>query len=324
LYNHYFPTKELIKVLQKKLAQVVDNYPSTHRIIAKLLARWNNADYFNESNLVVGNGSSELIRILDQIMDKVTVPIPTFNEYVQLPKEKMNLFLNDENTRFKLDIDKLIDSVNKSKSNFVVINNPNNPIGNLLIRKEIEKLLQTGVMTIVDEAFIDFCPEHSVEDLVLNYENLILIKSCSKTMGFPGLRLGYMLTTNDEIKNKVKRLLPIWNINSLSEVFIEIFPEFEKDYQKSIEKTLEDRNYLFKQLKTLTFLEPYETYTNFIFCRTSISSRKIAENLFDKHNILIKCGLNQETLKSDEYIRIGVKTKEENDKLIFALKQIAK
>ena len=90
LYNHYFPTKELITKLQEKLAIIIDNYPSTQRIIAKLLSRWKEEDYFNKDNLIVGNGSSELIRVLNQIMTKVTVPIPTFNEYVQLPKEKMN------------------------------------------------------------------------------------------------------------------------------------------------------------------------------------------------------------------------------------------
>ena len=75
-------------------------------------------------------------------------------------------------------------------------------------------------------------------------------------------------------------------------------------------------------LKKISFLEPYESYTNFIFCKTNVSSKMIAENLFDRHKILIKSGLNQEILKSDSYIRIGVKTKEENEKLIDAFKKM--
>lgn len=324
LYNHYFPTKELIAKLQEKLPTIIDTYPSTQRIIAKLLSKWKDEDYFNENNLIVSNGSSELIRILNQIMTKVTVPIPTFNEYVQLPKEKMNLFIMEEKNKFKIDIDELIKSIEKSKSEFVAINNPNNPVGNVLTRKEIEELLQTGVNVVVDQAFIDFCREHSVEDLVAKYENLIVIMSCSKTMGFAGLRLGYLLSTNEEIKNKIKKLSPIWNINSLAETLIELFVDFKKDYEYSLERITEDREELFENLKTISFLEPYPSNANFIFCKTTVSSRKLAEILFNKYNILIRYSLNQDTLKSDEYIRIAVKKKQEHDKLISALKEIEK
>jgi len=322
LYNHYFPPKELIERLQEKLPKIIDNYPSTHKVIAKSLAKWKDDEWFNENNLVLGNGSSELIKVLNQIMPKVTVPIPIFNEYVQLPKERMNLFLVGEADKFKIDIGALIDSIEESKSEFVVLNNPNNPIGNVLAKSDIEKLLETGVKVVVDEAFIDFCRDLSVEDLVPKYKNLIVIYSCTKSMGFAGLRLGYMLTTNEEVKEKVKGLLPIWNINSIAEAFIEIFPDFRKDYENSIKKTLDDKKYLFEKLKEIPFLEPYESCTNFVFCKTSVSARKLAEILYGRYNILIKDGLNQASLKSDSYVRMGVKTKEDNDKLIEALKQI--
>lgn len=321
LYNHYFPTRKLVARLQKKLPELIDNYPSTHRVIAKLLARWESRPYFNENNLIIGNGSSELIRVMNQIMDRITVPIPTFNEWVQLPKERLNLFFTDEKKKFKIDIDKLIYSANKSQSNFIVVNNPNNPVGNVLDRNETTRLLKTKKIIVVDEAFVDFCPQVSVEDLISQYQNLVVIKSCSKSMGFPGLRLGYLLTSNGRIKEEIKKFLPIWNINALTEYFIEIFPEFEKDYQESIRKTLEDKEDLFEKLKKISYLEPYESFTNFIFCKTRVSGRKLTEVLYNKYNLLVKDGLNQDILKSDCYIRIGVKTREENDLLIKVLKE---
>jgi histidinol-phosphate/aromatic aminotransferase/cobyric acid decarboxylase-like protein len=322
LFNHYFPSPAMYKILQKELPMLTDNYPSTQKTIAKSLSKWNNKPYFNEDNLIVGNGSSELIRILNQIITRITIPIPTFNEYVQLPKEKMAALVLKEKDKFKLDIDELIGVIKKTKSDFTVINNPNNPTGNITSRKAIEKLLKTNVMTIIDEAFIDFCPKYSVEDLVEKYKNLIILKSLSKVSGAAGLRIGYLLTTNQEIKDKVRRYLPIWNINSIAERMIELFPKFRQDYKKSIRKTIKDREYLFNKLKQISYLEPYEPRANFIFCQTGISSRKIAETLFAKHNILIKFGLNQKILKSDRYIRIGVKTKKDNNKLISALKDI--
>lgn len=321
LFNSYFPPKKIIEILKKELPFLISNYPSTQRVIAGILSKWNKKNYFNEDNLIVGNGSSELIRILNQLITKITVPVPTFNEWVQLPPRKIVPFLLDEEDKFRLNPDKLIETIRKTKSDFTVINNPNNPTGNITTREDIEKILKTGVITIIDEAFVDFCQKYSVEDLVPKYKNLVIVKSLTKSMGLGGLRIGYLLTTNEKIRDGVKKYLPIWNINSLAERFIELFPGFKKDYKNSIERTLKDRDYLFKKLKEIPYLEPYKSHANFIFCKTKISGRKITETLFRKHNILIKCGLNQSNLKSDEYIRIGVRTRKDNTKLISAFKK---
>lgn len=322
LYNHYFPTKNLVSELQEKLPFLVDNYPSTQRVVAKLLSQWQREEYFKQENLIVGNGSSELIKVLCQIVDKITVPVPTFNEWADLSESKLNIFRIDEKDKFRIDIERLIGSMKKNKSNFVAICNPNNPVGNVVDSKEIETLLKTGKFVTVDEAFIDFCPQFSVEKLVAEYHNLIVIKSCGKSMGFPGIRLGYLLTSNVEIKNKVKKLLPIWNINSIAEFFIEIFPKYKEDYKKSIKKTIRDREDLNNKIKEVKFLESYESYANFIFCRTSISASKLAKVLYEKHNILIKNGLNQSYLDTDQYVRIGVKTPKENNFLVEKLRSI--
>jgi len=322
LVNLHFPTEKMYEEIKQKLPELIECYPSTQRIITKLLSKWKDKPYFNEDNLIITNGSSEAIRILNQIIDKITVPIPTYNEYVMLPKEKLNCYSLLEENKFKINIDKLIEEIRVSKSNFTVIVNPNNPVGNITPREDIIKLLETGVNVIVDEAFIDFSIEDSVEDLVEKYENLIVIKTVTKTMGLAGLRLGYVLTTNKEIKEKIKQLLPVWNVNSIAEHFIEIFPEYEKDYWKSIEKTKKDRQELFNELKTISFLEPYETKSNFIFCKTKINSKKLGENLYNKYKIVLRTTLNQKTLKSEEYVRIAIRTKQENNKLINALKEI--
>ena len=322
LVNLHFPTKEMYDKIKQKLPDLIECYPSTQKVIANLLAKWKNKKYFTKENLIIVNGSSEAIKILNQIITKITVPIPCFNEYVELPENKVNLLPLSEKNKFKIDIDELIKEVKESNSEFTVINNPNNPTGNVVSRKDIIKLLETGTKVIIDEAFIDFSIEDSVEDLVEEYNNLIIVKTVTKTMGLAGLRLGYILTKNDDIKDKVKKLLPIWNINSISEYFIEIFPEFEKDYWNSIGKTKKERQKLFEELRNIPFLEPYETKSNFIFCKTQISSKKIAKHLYDAHNIIIRSELNQKELQSDNYIRIAIRGKNDNDKLISALNEL--
>jgi histidinol-phosphate/aromatic aminotransferase/cobyric acid decarboxylase-like protein/choline kinase len=322
LTNNFFPTKEIYGKLREELPVLVNNYPSTQRVIAKLLSKWKNKSYFNEENLIVTNGSSEAIKALNGVINNVTLPVPTFNEYTKLPPEKISYFLLDEKNKFKLDINKLIQEVKRLKSDFVIINNPNNPVGNVVPRKDIIKLLDTGINVVIDEAFIDFCIEDSVEDLVEKYNNLVIIKTVTKTMGLAGLRLGYVLTTNKKIRDNLKETIPIWNVNSIAERFIELFVEHKKEYWDSIEQIKKQREELFARLKGIPFLEPYETKSNFIFCKTKVNSNKLAEELYEKYNIILRSALNQEMLKSDSYIRVAVRTKEDNDKLIFALKNL--
>lgn len=324
LVNCHFPTKEFYDKLNKELPALINHYPSRNSVIASFISKWKNKSYFNKDNLIVTNGSSEAIKALNQMINKITVPIPTFNEYVDLPEEKINLFLSDEKNKFQLNIDKLIEEIKKSESDFVVICNPNNPVGNVVQREDMIKLLKTGVNVIVDEAFIDFSVEDSVEDLIERYNNLIIVKTVTKTMGLAGLRLGYVLTTNKEIKEKLLKILPIWNVNSIAEYFAEHFLEYEKEYWDSVEKTKKLREELFLKLKEISFLEPYETKSNFIFCKTKISAKKLADILYEEYNIIIRSQLNQKKLNSDYYIRIGIRTKEDNDKLISVLGEIEK
>ncbi len=322
LVNCHFPTKGIYDRIKEKLPDLIEHYPSTQRVVTSLLAKWKDKDYFTEENLIVTNGSSEAIRALNQIVGKVTVPIPVYNEYVELPKEKLNVFLLSEDNGFKLDIGLFIEEIKKSGSDFAVINNPNNPTGYIVPREDIIKILETGVNLIVDEAFIDFSIEDSVEDLVEKYDNLILVKTVTKTMGLAGLRLGYVLTTNKDIRDKIKSILPVWNVNSIAEFFVEIFPEYEKVYWDSVETTKKEREELLSELRKIPFLEPFETGSNFIFCKTKISSRELAETLYDKYKILLRSELNQKDLKSDNFIRVAIRKKEDNDKLISALREI--
>lgn len=322
LFNSYFPNKKIYKILKEELPVLVQNYPSTQKAIAKSFSKWNKEKYFNEENLIIGNGSSELITVLNRLITKVVIPIPTFNEYVQLPKDKLILFPLKESNNFQLDEEELIKVIRKTKSGYVVINNPNNPTGNITTREQIKKILKTETITVIDESFIDFSKEYSVEDLVPKYKNLVIIKSLTKSMGLGGLRVGYLLTINKKIKEKTKEYLPIWNINSLAERFIELLPDFKKEYDDSIKKTIQARDNLFQKLKEISYLESYKPFANFIFCKTKISSRKLAEILFNKYDILIKSGLNQKSLWSDSYIRIGVRNSKDNERLIKTLRKI--
>ncbi|MHA1293074.1 MAG: aminotransferase class I/II-fold pyridoxal phosphate-dependent enzyme, partial [Promethearchaeota archaeon] len=215
LFNLYFPTKELYRELSNELPSLIGNYPSTQDKIAKLISRWYKDETFKEYNLFVGNGASEFIRLINRhLINKITIPEPTFNEYEDLNPDQINQFILTEDSNFDLNVKDLIKSINNSNSNFALIINPNNPTARATLKEEIEILLKElphldGI--IVDESFIDFTgnrKKYSCQSLVSKYPNLIIIRSLSKEFGIPGLRAGYLFTINEKVKKVIKKYLP--------------------------------------------------------------------------------------------------------------------
>lgn len=323
LYNDYFPTSEMTDILKKELSNLIDCYPSTQKTITGIFSKWKEESWFNEDNLIIGNGSSELILLINRRISNVAVPLPIFNEYTQLDQEKVKYFYTKEETGFKVEISELIKFIEKNYCESVVLNNPNNPTGQLLKKNEIIKLLDLGILVIVDEAFIDWSGgKESCEDLIPKYNNLIIIKSLTKITGVGGLRLGYMLTTNEVTKSFVRKNLPIWNINSISERFLELLIMNKNHFLESITKIVTDRDIVYKGLSSIKGVLTYEPNANFIFCKSDINAKLIEEQLFKQYRIMIKAGVNQKGLESNHFFRVAIRSRKENEILINSLKEV--
>ena len=156
----------------------------------------------------------------------------------------------------------------------------------------------------------------------MDYNNLIILRSLSKEFGIPGLRLGYLLTANKEIKNKINEHLPVWNINSIAEWFLESFIKFKDNYEHSIKKIVSDRDSFYSNLNEISYLTPFKPYANFVLCKLNpgVSASKLKNVLFERYNILIKDCSNKKGLEKDRFIRLAVRTSEDNDVLLSALK----
>lgn len=331
LFNLYFPPVHFYSKFAHDLPLLINNYPSAHHKICSLLSRWYAEDGFVKKNILVGNGASEFIKILNRhIIKKITIPVPSFNEYEDLEESQINYFILNEEKGFILDADKFINSVKKSGSNFALIINPNNPTSTVTQREEIFKILDNlkhleGI--IVDESFIDFTGKRerfSVQSFINQFTNLIVIRSLSKEFGIPGLRLGYLVTSNEIIREKVKRYLPIWNINSLAERFIELFPRYQREYNQSIKQIIQDNQEFRNSLKDIDMINVIDGKANYLFCKIldgDINSTKLRNILFSEHNLLIKDCSNKTSL-DDSFVRISVRKPDENRKMIAALKEV--
>ncbi len=322
LYNVYFPSPKLAAEITANATELINSYPSGQQYNKLLLSSFFH-HRINLSHLFVGNGASEIITILNhQLIDSVTIPVPTFDEYLTISDKKLiNQFVLSEKTGFQINVEALIKSARKT--NYLVLVNPNNPTGQCLTVDEVAKVLNSlkklkGI--ILDESFIDFSDEQSALGLVDKYKNLIYLKSISKSYGVPGIRLGFVYTKNKLALAVLNRYLPIWNINSFAEKFMEKFGKFQDDYLRSLQLVKKDRLEFTSKLEDIG-LKVFPSQANFLLCQLpakSISNLALTAKLFAKDNIYIK-DLNNKM--GSRYLRLTVRKPADNEKLINALEK---
>ena len=133
-----------------------------------------------------------------------------------------------------------------------------------------------------------------------------------------------MLASSDEqLIRYLKKDVSIWNINSFGEFFMQIREKYDKDYVEALGKLRECRKQLVRQLKDISFLEVYPSQANFVMCRLKgITAADLCTSLLHE-NIFVK-DLTKKIKNGHQYIRLSIRSEEDNDRLITALRQLKK
>lgn len=274
----------------------------------------------NTTNIVAGNGSSEMIElIIKTFVDKDEIILsfkPTFGMYSVFSQIYSAKFVCIEsNEDFSLDINKLITKAKEIKPKVIFLCNPNNPTGYLIDKKDIIKLLQnTNSIVVVDEAYMEFA-KGSMVDEILKHENLIVLRTLSKALGLAAIRLGYILS-NEQIIKIINKVRSPYNLNAITQyIGAKALQNKDKifDYIEDVKK---EREFLYKKLSRLG-IKTYKSYGNFLFFNSNI------KNLFDK---LAKDGIliRKFSGELDGFYRVSVGYKNENRAFIKSLKEIIK
>lgn len=278
--------------------------------------------------VIPGNGATEIMYLLmKSLSGTIGIFNPTFSEYERGAHlnglEVIDLHLNKEKG-FTVDLDALKERLDEIDSVFVC--NPNNPTGNVQDLKELlEVLSATGKLLIVDETFMEFVPEeerYSLVPMIKAHRNLIVIKAMTKFFGLPGLRLGYGVTSNTTLLEKMYVYKEPWTINTFAEkLSIEMFKETEYKVESKAYFE-EEREAMLEALGKMQGLKAYGTATNFILIELEkIKASKLKEGLFVDYNILIRDASNFKGL-NENFVRVAIKTPEENAVLIDAMSKI--
>ena len=315
----------LVRKTIKKQLKTIEIYPDPDSIRIRKNLEWYTKVPFNQ--IVVGNGATEIIYNFCQAFlsqkTPVLIPIPTFGEYEAAAKlngakisffKTMNLNENDA------------DFINKiPKHGCVFLCNPNNPTGVLIPRKKLLNLLRVAKnrrsILVVDECFIELVPEsnESVVKDIKKHDNLLVLRSLTKSFGLAGIRIGYALGSKQMISvlNKIK--IP-WNVSGLAQQAASAALCHSFFLEKANNLIKKESNYLQKNISKIDGFECLSSSTNFILIKTKINSKTLQKKLLKKKILIRNCSTFRGL--DNKFIRIAVRTRKENKRLVRSLEKI--
>ena len=322
--NPLGPSPNVLKTIKNHL-NTLQIYPDSESLdLRKNLQKYTKIP---TSQIVVGNGATEIIyNFCKAFLSKKTpvlIPVPTFGEYevaAKLSGAKVEFYKTMD---LKKDID---DFISKLPSNgCIFICNPNNPTGHLLSKNILKKIIieanKKNSLVFVDECFIELVPDYneSIITLVKKYDNLFILRSLTKSFGLAGIRIGYGVGTKKLILilNQIK--IP-WNVSGLAQHAASAAISTPNYLDKATKIIRTELNYLKNNISKLDNFDCYDSVTNFILIKTKLKSLQLQQKLLKKKILIRDCsnfrGLNH------NYIRVAVKTRKENQKLVHALEEL--
>ena len=337
--------------------EILERYPDPDYIqLRQKLAHLNKVDI---SNIVLGNGATEIIFLLMKVINpkKILIVSPTFGEYeravkaVGTSRNSIDLSCSDDNKNienkeieieyfelkesddFKLNIGNLKNEL-ENKYDLLIICNPNNPTGKFLKLAQTEEILKEcnkyNTKLFIDEAFIEFLADRMKESIINteeNKKNLFVTRAFTKFFAIPGLRLGYGMYFDKELEQKISEKKEPWSVNNIAEMAGLTVLDDTEYIEKTLKWIVEEKIYMYEKLNEISGIKSYETEVNFI-------TGKIDEKLFSEglnvkvlrekmleQGILIRDASNFKFL-DERFFRLAIKDRTSNDRVIEAMKEI--
>ena len=330
LVNPYFPSRRMKDEMRANFDTLLTEYPSGMKVNTLIASKCFGV---SEQYLVPGNGAAELIKGLSQEGEYLIGFVrPTFEEYPNRVDKERHVTFVPQNEDYRYTADDLMAFFADKGIGQLMLINPDNPSGNFIPKDDVLRLAswceQRSIRLVVDESFVDFSRDYATNSLLSDqtletYPHMVVMKSISKSYGVPGLRLGIMASADKELIARMKREVSIWNLNSFAEFFMQIFNKYEKDYQKACAKFVQERDRFEQDLRSVPFFHVMSSEANYFLCEVlpPYTASEIVIRMLKQHNILTrdcsgKPGLNPHK----QYMRIAVRSTEDNMRLVEALK----
>lgn len=330
LVNPFFNSSRIIDEMEAYFRTLISSYPSGMKINSLIASKcWG----IREEHIIPGNGAAELIKALMEFLPgTLGITRPMFEEYPNRRDKSSLVTFIPSNPDFRYTAQDLMDFFGKNHADNLMLINPDNPSGNFIPVDDVLKLAawcqQQGTRLIVDESFVDFSigyEQNSLlsDDILEAYPQMVVLKSISKSYGVPGIRLGILCSADTELIAKMKQMVSIWNINSFAEYFMQIYTKYEKDYHRACEQFIAEREDFERQLHTIPFLRVMPSQANYFLCEVlpPFTARELVVKMLQQHNILLRDCSEKQGLDGKQYMRISVRSHEDNARLIEALRR---
>ncbi len=271
--------------------------------------------------IVASHGSNTLIDLIVRLFvepgDEVINCVPTFDIFRFCTEIYGGVVVNverDEN--FVVSVDAVKAAIT-DRTKLIFLATPNNPSGNVIPRKDIVEITETGVPIVVDEAYYEFSGE-TIVPYKSFYNNLMVLRSFSKWAGLAGLRLGYGIFT-PRIAGYLMAIKIPHNVSVAAEIAArESLGDL--DYlQDRIKDIVAERRRLFGELQKLLWLKPYPSRANFIYVSVLQGSASELYHKLQQKGILVRY-FDKPSLQNG--LRISVGKPEHTDALIKALHEL--
>lgn len=280
--------------------------------------------------ILPGNGSAELLTWVSRelaALPQVFLPTPAFGDYFRALKAFNATIV----PQLLPDLGKPIlpplaapGCQNSAKPQAgCLINNPHNPTGCLFPIDTLRPLLDRFALVVVDEAFMDFLSptdQQSLVTAVVDYPNLVILRSLTKFYSLPGLRLGYAIAHPDRLQRWQSWRDP-WSVNSLAAAAAIACIQDHRFQQITWNWLPPARSQLFDGIAGFEPLQPYAGQANFLLVRCQTAVSQLQQDLLMRHRVLIRDCLSFPEL-GETYFRVAVRTETENQRLLDGLADV--
>lgn len=318
--NPYGPSPRIYEAMSNERYYHIYPDPSNN-MLREALSRHLSID---KSRIMAGHGADELIdlimRLFIQPGDVVIDCPPTFGMYSFDTGLNGGVLINiPRKSDFSVDIDTIENTVaDTPNARLLFLTCPNNPDGSILSDSDLGHLLDLPIAVILDEAYVEFHGTSRV-NWVMEYENLIVLRTFSKWAGLAGLRVGYGVFP-EAIMPQLWKIKQPYNVNVAGTVAAMESLNDAEHLMETVGKIVEERERLYGELIRLGFLQPYRSRANFILCRVvDRDARQLKLDLEGK-GILVryfsKPGLT-------DHIRISIGRPDQTDALLAALSDLS-
>lgn len=288
----------------------------------------------NTDHILVGNGATDLTSTLIQTIapKKAIIFAPTYSEYEKEIEMAGGSFLYlplNVNNNFSYD-EPIVFMMIPQDTDLLILCNPNNPTGTILNQIALTKLLEhcklNSIKVLIDETYIEFADDddsYSAIPLSSRYDNLIVVRGTSKFFACPGLRLGYAITSNEDLIEECKESMRPWSVSSVADKSGQVMFQ-DKEYILATKKLIADeRTRVMNELRKISGLQVFDTHANFCLIKiltTDITAKTVFETAIKQGLMIRNC--DSFPFLGPNYFRLCFMNPSENDKLIACISEI--